>query len=204
MILLEAQIHTMDQTLPDGTRVNLNQSSTLRYPQKFTENERAVELEGEAFFQVEKGSRFEVETPLGKVEVLGTSFNVKARDGDLRVECHSGKVRVSDAQGQEMAILNPGDFVNKAAKGAPETGSFALEQEDWRTGLVAFRNQPFPEVISSMERQLGIEVTYPDSLKSRRYNGSLKKDNPELTYEAISVLYGLEWKKEGDNQIIFY
>ena len=48
----------------------------FQFDKKRFTDERIIQLRGEAFFEVEKGSRFVVQTGKGAVEVLGTSFNV--------------------------------------------------------------------------------------------------------------------------------
>lgn len=66
-------------TLPDGTKVWLNNSATLRYPRKFSDTERNVYLEGEAYFKVTRNAQqpFIVESDAMRVRVLGTVFNFK-------------------------------------------------------------------------------------------------------------------------------
>lgn len=67
--------------LPDGSKVWLNSGSYLKHPQKFTGDTRTVELDGEAYFSVQKdkSKRFIVNTPFDlKAEVLGTEFNIEA------------------------------------------------------------------------------------------------------------------------------
>src|SRR5688572_16316604 len=67
-------------TLPDGSAVYLNASSTLTFPEVFAESERTVELTGEAFFEVVKNPAkpFVVKTNNIRTVVLGTSFNVRS------------------------------------------------------------------------------------------------------------------------------
>ncbi|MDP4820086.1 MAG: FecR family protein, partial [Saprospiraceae bacterium] len=82
-------------TLPDGSTVTLNALSSVRFdPDGWSEN-RSLELQGEAYFEVRKGSSFEVLTPDGTITVLGTAFNVFAREGAFKVVCFEGKVRVA-------------------------------------------------------------------------------------------------------------
>lgn len=66
-------------TLEDGTLVWLNAESTLKYPTEFNDNKRKVFLTGEAYFKVKKDNNrpFTVRTGDIKINVLGTSFNVK-------------------------------------------------------------------------------------------------------------------------------
>ena len=70
--------------LSDGSMVELNSGSTIKYARSFGD-ERRVSLQGEAFFDVEKETRpFIVETFNGSVRVLGTTFNVKAWDDESK------------------------------------------------------------------------------------------------------------------------
>ncbi|MEM9052122.1 MAG: FecR domain-containing protein [Bacteroidota bacterium] len=76
--------------LPDGSEVQLNSSSTLAFNKRNFEDERELDLKGEAFFEVKKGVKFTVTTDNGAVEVLGTSFNVNSREERLEVICYTG------------------------------------------------------------------------------------------------------------------
>ena len=70
----------------DGTVAHLNSESKIHYPVKFGLFERRIRLEGEAYFEVTHNPRrpFVVEFEGGEIQVLGTSFNVKAyRDDDI-------------------------------------------------------------------------------------------------------------------------
>ena len=72
-----------DFILPDGSKVWLNSGSSISYPSGFGET-RSIELSGEAYFEVEKGNiPFIISTEYGKVEVKGTSFNVKAFQNEI-------------------------------------------------------------------------------------------------------------------------
>lgn len=92
-------------TLPDGSSVNLNAASIIRYKSWRWKNNRQINLTGEAFFKVVKGKRFQVHTVNGSITVLGTSFNVYARNGKLTVVCNTGKVKVEAAN---TVVLLPG------------------------------------------------------------------------------------------------
>ncbi|MEL7006699.1 MAG: FecR domain-containing protein, partial [Bacteroidota bacterium] len=81
-------------TLSDGSEVKMNAASVLSYNTKDWDKKRTLNLSGEAFFKVQKGATFVVETANGDVQVLGTSFNVKSRGNVLNVACYTGKVEV--------------------------------------------------------------------------------------------------------------
>ena len=84
--------------LPDGTQLILNSCSRVRYPSSFVEDERQIELEGEAYFQVQRNEKqsFIVRTARFDVRVLGTCFDVIAYSSDevVSVDVESGKVQV--------------------------------------------------------------------------------------------------------------
>ncbi|NMM47207.1 FecR family protein [Marinigracilibium pacificum] len=80
-------------TLPDSSVVYLNHNSKISYDEDF--EERIVNLEGEAFFDVVPGdTRFKVVTENGEVEVEGTSFNVVSIKTDINVEVVTGIVHL--------------------------------------------------------------------------------------------------------------
>jgi len=92
---------------PDGSEVSLNANTELSYNKWFWHLSRDVDMVGEAFYSVQKGRSFEVQTPEGNVLVLGTSFNVLATPGVFEVSCKTGKVAVSDFTGL-TTTLEPG------------------------------------------------------------------------------------------------
>ncbi|HTI11803.1 MAG TPA: FecR domain-containing protein [Puia sp.] len=70
--------------LPDGSKIWLNADSRLKYPAAFQASLREVYLEGEAFFEIAKNPQrpFIVHLPKGKVNVLGTSFDIRAYEDE--------------------------------------------------------------------------------------------------------------------------
>ena len=89
--------------LPDNSIVELNANSNLHYKKRNWNENRKLRLSGEAFFKVNKGSTFEVETSQGTVQVLGTQFNVFSRDSIFSVKCFEGLVNVS-FKGSEIKL----------------------------------------------------------------------------------------------------
>ena len=85
----------------------LNAKSLLAFNKKDWKQEREVELDGEAFFKVAKGSSFNVITKSGTVTVYGTQFNVKQRDNYFEVICYEGLVGVT--YNSQETKLKPGD-----------------------------------------------------------------------------------------------
>ena len=92
--------------LPDGSKVDLNAASTLKYYPLKWKFERKLKFEGEGYFTVRKGSTFTVVSANGTTQVLGTSFNIYARNNNYRVTCLTGKVQVNSLT-NESVVLTP-------------------------------------------------------------------------------------------------
>ncbi len=89
--------------LPDNSSVKLNAASSLQFKKRKWESNREVNLVGEAYFEVAKGSQFDVNTWLGKISVLGTQFNVKQRANYFEVTCYEGLVSLK-YKGKEINL----------------------------------------------------------------------------------------------------
>lgn len=149
----------LDGRLPDGSTFVLNAESSLAYDPSVWETNRILELEGEAFFSVDKGKPFQVNSPNGKVEVLGTQFNVRSRGHTMEVKCQSGKVGVSSAVAPSQNVLlakdairyTNGQMVEKWVEPTPTASS-------WREGVSKFRKAPLNQVLQELERQFGVQI----------------------------------------------
>jgi hypothetical protein len=105
---IETQLAQTEIFLPDNSRVNVFAQSTLTYKPLLWKFSRSVKLEGEGFFEVQKGKKFEVVSLKGKTVVLGTQFDVYARNDEYNVTCTSGKVRVIESAHQNNVIITAG------------------------------------------------------------------------------------------------
>lgn len=184
-------------TLPDGSQVHLNAVSTIRYAPYWWNFNRKVTLEGEAFFEVEKGERFSVHSDLGITEVLGTKFNIYARGLDYEVYCETGKVGVSNEYADQV-VLSPGEFVSLNIE--------KLEKEDarsnkevilsWRNNEFSYNTTPYTKVFADLERQYDITIKLAnDSIGNEGHTGIMKR--PKTAQEALDILQaGAEWTYE--------
>lgn len=95
--VITAENRTIPQTLPDGSVVTLNRHSSISYNSKMKGNKRVVKLSGEAFFQVtpNREKPFVVDVNDVEVTVVGTSFNIKSKDGNTEVVVETGIVKVT-------------------------------------------------------------------------------------------------------------
>lgn len=200
-LIAAAPTETITHLLPDESVVSLNAVSELSYVEDNWSKERSLQLKGEAFFEVQKGKKFQVNTTLGTVEVLGTSFNVEERNGRLRVQCYTGKVRVSVNTGESI-ILNPQeaiDWTGGALRKYPTTNEQAIA---WRQQLHHFDGVPLSEVFAELERQYNITVNYSPEIGKRIYEGFFKSGDLEEALTSICWPMKLTYKIQEGSKVV--
>lgn len=185
--------------LPDNSEIVLNAASEISYKKWNWENERALNLDGEAFFKVAKGEKFTVNTNLGTVTVVGTQFNIKARNHNFEVECYEGKVKVTFdnkavflTKGQNIVVQN-----NNKIESAPLTNS----EPTWREGEAKFNANSLAEVVEELERQYNITIESTIH-SSESFTGTLPLKNLDVALQIISKTYHLEYKNVNNQKII--
>ena len=170
--------------LPDGSEVRLHANSTLSYDAESWAEERKLELEGEAFFDVTKGSTFTVQTSLGDITVLGTSFNVRNRGEQLTVSCYTGKVNVQSGSFDE--ILTPGKRAIVDSDGSGNTSTFeSAEKPTWMNGITSLEEVPFEETLEELKSLYDLDITYDGAYDTVRYTGSFPHNDPEIAIQLI-------------------
>lgn len=181
----ESLIHTIS----DGSKIVINDGSSIAYYKALWEKERKIALTGEASFEVIKGVPFIVETIYGDVEVLGTSFNVRAWDQGIEVECYTGKVKVT--QGDEESILTQGMAV-KLSNNRKDSFTFSHTGAQWQRGMSRFRSENLSNVFLELGRQYNVTVEYEgDSLKFT--GGFVHNDINDAIYQITGPL-GLDYE----------
>lgn len=190
---------SIDHQLPDLSRVNLNAHSALSYEATWN---RTITLSGEAFFEVTKGSVFNVKTNLGEVQVLGTSFNVLARDSIFEVACKTGKVKVSIPEKNLIQELTPGMKLAATMDTVFRNELTPEEIGNWTTGEFYFNNRPIREVFDEVERQYKtkIDLNGMDSLHFTGY--FFTTSDLKGTLDIICLPLGLDFEKSDKGYLI--
>lgn len=185
--------------LPDNSSVTLNAGSEADYKAWNWKNNRKLQLDGEAYFKVAKGQTFDVMTSMGKVTVVGTQFNVKARDNRFDVTCFEGKVRVT-SNGQEI-LLTPGKsitFENGKMLMMPDEENL---QPGWLTYETSFKSEKLARIIGEMERQYNIDIELAKEVANEKHTGHIPMNNISEALEIITTSYHLKSQKV-DKKII--
>ena len=152
--------------LSDGTKVHLNAESQLTYPICFNDNERIVQVEGEAYFDVapDKTHPFIVQTPHTSIQVTGTSFNVRAY-ADEEVESTtlvSGAVKINSENDVFELIPNQHYTYNKSTNTNIVTNINTDLYTSWKSGSFIFLNIPLENVMSYLSKWYGFQYSFKD------------------------------------------
>lgn len=193
--LAETRVHE----LPDGSKVTVNADSKIAFRKVGWSDNRVVSLEGEAFFDVKKGSSFTVETESGTVTVLGTSFNVKTRSGEFEVACYTGKVSVTSDDSN--VVITKGLSTKLENNKLTEAEAFDDQQTTWRDGDFHFEAKSLRYVFDEMERQFNVEIVYSETTPTS-FSGTLNnKDIDNALYIVLKPM-GLSFRRENNRIII--
>jgi len=179
-------------SLPDASSVNLNAQSTLSYNKNSWSDNREVFLDGEAFFRVAKGSKFDVITSGGKVSVLGTEFNVTQRQNYFEVTCFEGLVAVE--YNSESVKLKPGKrfvVINDIIRNEDESN----DKPGWLSKESTFKSRPLQLIIDELERQYNVTVDVSKIDSNQLFTGSFTHDNIDIALKSITLPLGITYTK---------
>lgn len=193
--------------LPDGSKVWLNGSTRLVYRQSAWPSSRRVDLTGEAYFEVatDKNVPFVVNSKNIKTCVLGTKFNIRAREHEDRVVATllKGSVRVDLPLGENSGyLLKPGQTLNI------DTHNYnaqiieydkPAEVLTWISGVLSFNQYTLQQITDMLEKIYDVQFIYDDTrLKEERFTGRFSTDNtPEEILTVLSYTNHLKFTKKG-------
>lgn len=185
----ELQYHTLlvprgivyKLVLSDSTRVVLNAGTKIRYPVCFGKDKREVNVEGEAYFEVAKNPDvpFIVTGKNYKLEVLGTSFNVRSYDDesatDVTLLTGSVKMNLQDT----LFYLRPGEQASIFREKYDVHRADVSSVISWLENKFSFRDEKLEVILKKIARWYGVEVFYEESaLRERCYTGKMPSDVP--------------------------
>lgn len=193
-------------TLPDGTTICLNAGSRLRYPDKFKQNTREVNLTGEAFFKVAHDSSKPFIIYSGKIKttVLGTSFNVKAynEDKSVKITVVSGKVGVVPTISKKPAVLltsNMQMVYNKTSQTVlTEKIDDASSVISWQQGKLQYHNTPLFDVLADVQRKYNVEIRADKNLLNCTLYADFNNMPLEKVLKLTEALINAHFKKDGN------
>lgn len=197
-------------TLPDGSKVVLNNNSKITYPVLFSKKQREVTVSGEAYFEVEKDAKrpFIVKTNGLDVKVLGTKFNVRSYDDhqETVVSLREGAVQVISDKDQTTMVLEPGDQLSLNR----DNGNMSRSKVNidwfvsWTDGHLIYRNQSLSQIFNDLENRFNVDIVCADPklLKDSYYVSFSHGETLEYIMELLSYKRNWQYIKAGDGKEI--
>ncbi len=195
--------------LPDGSRIWINNGSTLTYSKDFlSTNTRKVNLLGNAFFDVKRDTLrpFVIETGKLNVRVLGTSFDVYCYQDELsRVTVKSGKVEVShtDSGSKIQLVKNEQSQYDQQSNRLQKIKTDSNMSIVWRDNVLQFENVELRQVLKRVERKYGVKINCPDTLLLKsRIRASYKNEPLDTILSDLAFMINFDYtKNEKTNEI---
>jgi len=177
-------------TLPDGSNVWLNAASSLTYPNRFTGNQRHVELHGEAYFEIfkDKNSPFTVTAEDANIKVLGTHFNVMAykNEPSINTTLLEGSVSLSSKNGHALLVPGQQGAVDNKAQNITLREVNVEDAVAWKNGYFSFRKQNLPAAMNKIARWYNVDVEYSGNVNNKVLGGTVSRS--ENIQELLNYL----------------
>jgi transmembrane sensor len=200
---------TSEVVLPDGSSIKLSSNTVVSYHPFTWRFSREVSLDGEAFFDVEKGNKFTVVSDPGRTEVLGTTFNILSSESIYEVTCFTGKVKVTASLTGDAVIITSQQKVSLAASGRLEVESAVNMEESnaWTRGEFFFTSEPLGEVLAKIGRSFGIEIELIEyeAYGDLPYTGNFSKEKEiEDILSTVLQPFGLKFEETAEGEYRVY
>lgn len=186
-------------TLPDNSIVTLNETSQLEFNASQWDKKRTLTLKGEAFFDVEKGQRFDVNTTFGKVSVLGTEFNVISRDSFFKVSCFEGLVQV-DYNNKILQLPAGTQFILKSGQG--EKTTIAIAEPYWLKNMSVFKNTPINLVLKDIETQFKVSITKQFNDTNLNFTGAFEHKDLDKALQSVTQPLNLTYAIKSNKAVV--
>jgi len=190
---------TISLQLPDGSEVILKPRSELKFDKNKWAQNRQVYLEGEAYFEVTHGNKFDVKTTQGLVSVLGTHFDVLDRNHTFSAVCYEGKVKVVAGADQKIILPQQGvQLVNKKL----QTFTTALKKPYWYEDIAAFENQSLQNVLKDFSRIYHLHFDTQNIDTQIKISGGFPVNNREVALKSILKPLDISYTIQSDTLVI--
>lgn len=196
-------------TLPDSSKVILNSSSILFFPESFADQSRDVFLVGEASFDISKDNSkpFRVETSHVEIEVLGTEFLLSAYQDDLTISTYlkEGSVKINgDFTNEEDYTMIP----NQKVIVTKSTMKLEVENDvpllnNWVNGYIAFEELPLSSILPKLERKFGVQFIVMDqAVNDYVFTGRFKDESVFKILGYLSATKPFDYELKDDLIVI--
>ncbi|MBN1999396.1 TonB family protein [candidate division KSB1 bacterium] len=191
----------------DGSTALMNSGSRIEYSKHFSDSSRIVFLKGEAFFNVRQDIRpFLVITENARIRVMGTQFNVWARDEETRIVVKSGRVKFGNRKNTVEPVTLTQNTKSRITGNTPESPSPADAEEltGWMNGRLVFRDTPFFEALAEIERFYDKKLYIADFSSGATITAAYDRLPFETVLEDFCRFYNLDFKTTDRIRIELY
>ncbi len=205
-ISVKAKNEIKEITLPDGSVLTLNINSEIKYPKKFSENERSAKFEGEGFFIIKRNKQkpFKIKTGNSEITVKGTSFNVNTKKNKTEVIVASGRVELKTKQ--KKVTLKIGE------KGISEKGFLrktVVKNQNyiaWKTHFFSYENEKLKNIVSDINKVYNVNISFKNPKTGEIVTGKTTFDNYDIQtiVKLICETHNLKAEIKGKNIILSY
>jgi transmembrane sensor len=198
-------------TLADGSRVVLGPDSRLTVPGDFGTSTRAVELRGDAYFDVrhDAAKPFAVRVGSAVIQDVGTTFMVESDDANatlVTVVTGSVRLRAADSAADAGVVLAAGErgSIDDAGRTSTERASFPDDDVAWTTGKLVFRDALFSRVAAEIHRWYGVRLHVSDpSLWSQHVTTTVYTNQPvDQVLHVVELSLGVKIERQGDSAVV--
>ena len=196
-----------DVVLSDGTHIYINAGSKLVYPRTFEKGVREVLLEGEAYFDVARNEKcpFIVKTNGMDVQVLGTSFNVRAYcdEDSTAVVLAKGSVEVGAGKRDGKIRLAPNEMLVCTAGTTSVQTVDVAEYVGWKDDMLVVNGKPVGTVLRQLERYYNCSIKTDERTAGRLLSGKLNLHaDVRNVMESICLLLDVRYEYKGEKEFI--
>jgi transmembrane sensor len=189
--------------LPDGSTIEAKDNTEISYHPYWWWMKREVMLEGEGYFEVEKGKTFAVMSAKGITKVLGTTFTVYSRSEQYKVSCYSGSVNVSSVYdtvsatliaNEEMLIDENGNFNIRLI--SEDEISDPIDKEYY----FIFNSTSIQEVFRQIGSYYNVRINFSSEL-DHDFSGNLKRDlSVQNVLDAVCIPFEIDYAQNSETE----
>lgn len=192
--------------LPDGSKIVLHKGASLSYDSSFSSTNRAVSLDGEAYFEVAKDSENTFTVNVDDIDIIvhGTSFNVHEDAETVKVSLVEGAVEVMAGTDIRCELV-PGH----SAIFDKETGTLIDRKDDvtfaacWAQDRLKFTQASLGEVCRYLSKWYGVDIVVADALKSScSYTFTIREEPLDQILDIMRRINPMRYMYTNDNRII--
>lgn len=196
--------------LPDGSTVLLNDNSSLKYDQNsFNSKTREVTLTGEAFFDIKHNEKKPFIVHTGKIQtrVLGTAFNINAKNSSSNIEVTvaRGKVQVGDTQ-KVYGVITPNQQikVNKSTLNFEQNTINAAIVTEWKSNYLILDDINMTEAVALISQKYKVQISIQnEKIKNCRITASfLNEEDLDHVLKVISSVLETDYHYDKAGAVI--